>query len=171
MHHTSVSVSDVQAVLLQNGLNPPSAKTFSLLIPCLQDNVPYTLSSIAVVLGQVRTEHIMCIKQAHLAPSKGQCVCLIQAEENEQKRKQAAQRLSAAYAANLSLLENKRANFHAREQASAERRLKQAIERDTLERTKREVIALKAEKRKVHSYCFAYKVVVGANEFTFYRRK
>jgi hypothetical protein len=73
----------------------------------------------------------------------------VQAEENEQKRKQAAERLAAAYGANVALLEKKRADFHQRERESEVRREKQAREREGAERAKLELSQHKAEKRKV----------------------
>ena len=73
----------------------------------------------------------------------------MQAAENEEKRKKAAERLRAAYDTNVSLLERKRSEYHKRERANAERRAKQAEERDAADARKKEEAAAKAEKRKV----------------------
>ena len=118
--------------------------------------------TIPIVLGRRQTLHFLAIHtQKSFSTIQTPPMCVIQAEENEQKRKQAAQRLASAYAANLCLLENKRANFHAREESSAARRSKQEIEREALERTKREMALLKAEKRKVRRFSSAVLGTVG----------
>lgn len=77
----------------------------------------------------------------------------VQASENEEKRKKAAQRLKAAYDTNVALLAKKRADFHARERANAERRKKQDEERAAADTRKKERAAGKAEKRKVRLGC------------------
>lgn len=75
-------------------------------------------------------------------------VCL-QAEENEEKRKLAAERLAAAYAANVGLLEKKRQDFNQREKESSLRREAQAREREEAEKAKHALSQAKAEQRKV----------------------
>lgn len=72
-----------------------------------------------------------------------------QAEENEEKRRQAAARLKAAYDTNVALLENKRQAFYRRERENEERRRKQAEEREAEDARKRAAASAKAEKRKV----------------------
>eukprot|EP00892_Ulva_mutabilis_P002008 jgi/Ulvmu1/11808/UM080_0019.1 len=72
----------------------------------------------------------------------------ILAEENEEKRKLAAERLAAAYAANVALLEKKRQDFNQREKESALRREAQAREREAAELAKQAMSQAKAEKRK-----------------------
>ena len=72
----------------------------------------------------------------------------VQAAENEEKRKQAAQRLKAAYDTNVALLAHKRQAFNARERANAERRSKQAEEREAKEVQKKQAAVAQAEKRK-----------------------
>lgn len=74
-----------------------------------------------------------------------------QAEENEEKRKLAAERLAAAYATNVALLEKKRQDFNQREKESALRRDAQARERELAEKEKHALSQAKAEKRKVQS--------------------
>lgn len=73
----------------------------------------------------------------------------MQAEENEEKRKQAAARLKAAYDTNVALLEKKRQAYYKRERANVERRKKQAEEREGLDERKKLMSLEKAEKRKV----------------------
>lgn len=72
-----------------------------------------------------------------------------QAQQNDEKRKQASQRLAAAYAANVAILQNKRDEFHWREADSEARREKQAHEQSELEHKKQEASTRKAQKRKV----------------------
>jgi hypothetical protein len=73
----------------------------------------------------------------------------VQAEENEAKRQQAAQRLKVAHDTNIALLEGKRQMFYKRERENAERRKKQAEEREAADAAKREKATQKAEQRKV----------------------
>lgn len=73
----------------------------------------------------------------------------LQAAENEEKRKQAAQRLKAAYDTNVALLAHKRQAFDARERANTERRNKQAEDRAAQEVEKKLAAQAQAEKRKV----------------------
>jgi hypothetical protein len=77
---------------------------------------------------------------------------LVQAEENEEKRKQAAARLKTAYDTNVALLEKKRQAYYKRERENVERRKKQAEEREALDQRKKLMSLEKAEKRKVCAY-------------------
>jgi cation transport ATPase len=79
------------------------------------------------------------------------CARAVQAAENEEKRKKAAERLKTAYDTNVALLEKKRQDYYKRERANAERRKKQEEEREAADREKRAQQITKAEKRKARA--------------------